>query len=254
MIFISDKEVKQEVVNAEYEKNSIERVIISILASSSARYSYDSLDQLKFELRLRKEIIAASYELDQSGLNFAIFRKTKCNPAYWNRAEDGGFVLKEDVKPSNAILDIFKNGSQYSTECATAMIIVYYRALLNVYSESLFNKSFSKIKLMNWHQIDSLLREVGQMKKREDYLPGDRRYFKNPDVNPLTPEWQGENAIDLGNGLYYGHGMGIHKADMIIQLLNKNRSEDADESAKLVDSSGRPNFKKLAGVYQRYNL
>ena len=254
MILISDNEVKQAVIDKDYNEDSIERVIISLLASSSTQYSYDSLDQLKFELRLRKEIIAASYELDQSGLNFAIFRKTKCNPAYWNRTEDGGFVLKESVKASDAILDIFKNGSQYSTECATGMMIVYYKAMLNVYSEILFNISFSKIELMNWHRIDKLLREVGLMKQRADYLPGDRRYFKNPDVNPLTPEWQGENVIDLGNGLYYGHGIGIHKADMIIQLLNKNRSEDADESAKLVDSSGRPDFKKVASVYQRYNL
>lgn len=254
MIVISDNEVYQAVIDAEYEENSVEREIISELASSSEQYSYDSLDQLKFELRLRKEIIAASHELDKSGLKFAVFRKTKCNPAYWDRTEDGGFVLKDNVKPSDAIFDIFKNGSQYSTECATGMMIVYYKALLNVYSESLFNKSFPKIELMNWHRIDKLLREVGLMKQREDYLPGDRRYFKNPDVNPLTPQWQGENVIDLGNGLYYGHGIGIHKADTIIQELNKNRSEAADESAKLVDSAGRPDFKKLAGVYQRYNL
>lgn len=254
MIFISDKEVKQADLDAQYEKNSVERFIINILASSSERYSYDSLDQLKFELRLRREIIAASYELNQSGLNFAVFRKTKCNPAYWNRTADGGFVLKEGVKPSDAILDIFKNGSQYSTECATAMMIVYYGALLNVYSESLFNKSFSQIELMNWHRIDKLLREVGSMKQRDDYLPGDRRYFRNPDVSPLTPEWQGENVIDLGNGLYYGHGVGIQKANIIIELLNKNRSEGADESASLADSSGRPDFKKLGDIYQRNGL
>lgn len=253
MIVISDREVKREALDAEYEQGSIESKTINLLVSSSTKYTYDSLDQLKFELRLRREIITASYDLDRSGLNFAIFRKTTCNPAYWERTEDGGFVLKAGVKPSDAILDIFQNGSQYSTECATAMMIVYYRALLNVYSESLFNQTFPKIELMNWHRIDKLLREVGLMKRREDYLPGDRRYFKNPDVNPLTPEWQGENVIDLGNGLYYGHGVGIQKADTIIQMLNKNRSEDADESAKLVDSAGRPDFKKLAEVYHRYN-
>ena len=253
MIFISDKEVNQAVLDAGYLENSIERKIIRILASSSARYSYDSLEQLKFELQLRREIIAASYGLDKSGMDFAIFRKTRCNPVYWRRAEDGGFVLKENVNPSDAILDIFQNGSLYSSECAAAMMIVYYRALLSVYQENLFNKTFPEIRLMNWHQIDSLLREVGQMKKREDYLPGDRRYFVNPDVNPLTPEWQGENVIDLGNGLYYGHGLGIHNPDMIIQLLNKNRSEDADESARLVDSAGRPDFKRLAGISQGYH-
>lgn len=254
MIVIADNEVRQADLDAEYEEKSVERIIINALTSSSQQYPYNSLDQLKFEIQLRKEIIAASHELDQSGLNFAVFRKTKCNPVYWDRTEDGGFVLKDGVKPSDAILDIFKNGSQYSTECATAMMIVYYKALLNVYFENLFNKSFAKIELMNWHRIDQLLREVGLMKRREDYLPGDRRYFKNPDVNPLTPQWQGENVIDLGNGFYYGHGIGIHKADTIIRELNKNRSENADESAKLNDSAGRPDFKKLAGIYQRDDL
>lgn len=246
MIIIADKEMRLEDLEPEYEEKGVEREIISIFISSRQEYFYDSLYQLKFELRLRKEIILASYELYKSGLGFAVFRKTKCNPAYWNRAGDGGFVLKNNAKPSDAIFDIFKNGPMYSTECATAMMIVYYRALLNVYSESLFNKTFPKIELMNWHRIDRLLREVGAMKQRADYLPGDRRYFKNPDVNPLTPEWQGENVIDLGNELYYGHGIGIHNANIIIQELNKNRDENADESARLLDSAGRPDFKRLA--------
>lgn len=246
MIVIADKDMRQADLEAEFEEKGVEREIINILVSSQKQYFYDSLDQFEIELRLRKEIILASYELYNSGLGFAVFRKTKCNPAYWNRTGDGGFVLKANVKPSDAILDIFKNGSKYSTECATAMMIVYYRALLNVYAENLFNKTFPKIELMNWHRIDSLLREVGVMKQREDYLPGDRRYFKNPDVNPLTPQWQGENVIDLGNGLYYGHGIGINNANIIIQELNKNRDENADESARLLDSAGRPDFKRLA--------
>ena len=129
------------------------------------------------------------------------------------------------------------------------MMIVYYKALLNIYSEALFDESFSNIELMNWHHIDKLLKEVGLMKKRMDYIPGDRRYFANPDVDPLTPQWQGENVIDLDGELYYGHGIGIYNAETIIKELNKNRSEGADESARLKDSAGRPNFKKLADIY-----
>ena len=248
MVVIAENEILQEDLETEFDENGVEREILNILFSSHQQYFYDSLDQLKFELRLRKEIILASYELYKSGLSFAVFRKTKCNPAYWNRTLDGGFALKDNSKPSNAILDIFKNGSMYSTECATAMMIIYYKALLSVYSESIFNETFPKIELMNWHRIDRLLREVGSLKQREDYLPGDRRYFANPDVNPLTPQWRGENVIDLGNGLYYGHGIGIHNANRIILELNKNRDENADESARLLDSAGRPDFKKLAGV------
>jgi len=248
MIIISGNVIKPESVGAEYALGSVEREMINALAASSERYDYDSLDQLKFEVSMRKEIIASSRALNQSGMEFEIFRKTRCNPAYWNRTNEGGFVLKNGVRPSEAIRDIFENGSKYSTECATAMMIVYYKALLNIYSENLFNQTFPKIELMNWHHIDRLLQEVGYMTQRKDYFPGDRRYFANPDVDPLTPEWQGENVIDLGNGLYYGHGMGINRADVIIRELNKNRSEGADESAFLMDSAGRPNFQKLAAI------
>lgn len=251
MIVIADREMRQTELSSEYREKSVEREILNTLASSSQKYYYSSIDQLKFELRLRKEIISAATELYKSGLEFEIFRKSECNPAYWRRTQDGGFATKDNVKSSDAILDIYKNGSMYSTECATAMMIVYYKALLNVYSADLFNKLFPSIDLMNWNRIDKLLREVGHMKKSADYLPGDRRYFINPDVDPLTPEWQGENTIDLGNGLFYGHGLGIHKANTIIQELNKNRIVNAEESARLMDSAGRPDFKRLSDIYQR---
>lgn len=251
MIYVNGTAVSPDSLLAEFPEGSIEQIVLGKLAASDARFSYPSMDHLKFELRLRKEIVSASYALNRSGMGFEVFRETRCNPAYWKRVWDGGFVLKDDVKPSEAIADIFHNGSEYGTECATALMIVYYGALLNTYGEALFNKTFPKIELMNWHHIDKLLWEVGNIQKREVYLPGDRRYFSNPDVDLLTPEWQGENTIDLGNGTFYGHGVGIYKAEAIIQALNKHRMENADESAVLLDSAGRPDFNKLANVYLR---
>lgn len=246
MILISNNPVDINTISNGYPTNSTEKAVIDILSASEEKYEYDSLDQLKFELNLRKEIVNAAKELNNSGMSFAVFRKSTCNPAFWDRTDEGGFVLKEGVKPSDAIRDIYKNGYQYATECATAMIIVYYKALLAVLPEETFNNTFTKIHLMNWHYIDNRLKEVGLMKKAKDYLPGDRRYFANPDVDPITPEWQGENTIDLGGGRYYGHGIGIHNADTIISALNQNRKEGAEKSAYLMDSAGRPNFKSLA--------
>ena len=104
---------------------------------------------------------------------------------------------------------------------------------------------------MNWHKIDRLLREIGVMNKAKDYLPGDRRYFANPDVDPLTPEWQGENVIDMNHGVYYGHGIGKHDAQTIITALNDNRKQNAHNSAYLMDSAGRPNFKNLSDIYYK---
>jgi protein-glutamine gamma-glutamyltransferase len=253
MIEISGNAVKPEDLLTDYAPGAIEREIIDQIAKSTERYNYDSIEQFKFEIKMRKEIIDSSYELNKSDIGFATFRKSKCNPDFWNRTEEGGFLLKDGVKASEAIRDIFANGSKYATECATAMMIVYYKALLDIYPETLFNKLFSNIELMNWHHIDKLLKEVGLMKKRMDYLPGDRRYFANPDVDPLTPEWQGENVIDLDGKLYYGHGIGVYNQEMIIKALNENRSDGADESAYLKDTAGRPNFARLADIYLNSN-
>lgn len=105
---------------------------------------------------------------------------------------------------------------------------------------------------MNWHSLDTNLRELGYLQEVADYLPGDRRYVRNPDVNPETPEWQGENVIDLSNGLYYGHGIGIGNVEEIIRELNKNRKKDSTISAYLIDSVSRPNFKRLYSIYNKF--
>ena len=55
--------------------------------------------------------------------------------------------------------------------------------------------------------------------------------------------------IDLGNGLYYGHGIGKFKAEIFIDKLNRKRKKDAEQSAFLTEPVGRPNFKKLYNLY-----
>lgn len=252
MIKISGERIDPNNIINEYPPNSIEAEIINILSSSDEVYVYDSIDQLKFELSMRSNTISASRELNASDFSFRIFRKSMCNPEYWNRTDEGGFLLKEGVKPSNGIKDIYTNSSLYGTECATAMVIVFYKALVDIYPEELFNKMFPSIHLMNWHYIDRDL-DIGYYENQEDYLPGDCRYFKNPDVDPLTPEWQGENAIDLGDGTYYGHGIGIETGDEIIEALNDYRIEGSTTSAYLLDSATRPNFKYLANRYIKFN-
>jgi len=246
MILISGSPLQINDLAGEYAENSVERQVLEQMAGSTATYRYDSLDQLKFELTLRGRIVDAAVALNRSGLNFAAFHKSRCNPDYWERTDNGGFLLKSDVKPSDAIRDIFMNGNLYATECATAMVIVYYGALLKVYSEEVFNRLFSSIYLMDWHELDPLLSEVGTPRQVADILLGDRCYFRNPEVSPLTPELQGENVIVLPNGLFYGHGLGIAPADYFIRVLNANRMEGATQSAYFMENyAARPDFKRL---------
>lgn len=238
----------QELIN-EYPGGSIERLVLRQMHESRGQYRYESLDQLRFELLLRKEIVQAAVDLNKSKLAFAVFHKSRANDQYWARTENGGFNLKEGVKPSDAIVDIFVSGRKYATECATAMVIVYYKALLEVFEVSRFNRLFPKIYLMDWYLRAPLLKEVGIPRKVSDILIGDRGYFANPDVSPKTPELQGENVIVLPNELYYGHGIGITSAEKIMNVLNANRKRDATRLAYFMDNVSRPDFKKLAEVY-----
>ncbi len=252
MIVISSNFVNAETFINKYKPSNIEIDIITKMDISKDSYGYDSLDEFKFELTLRKNIVIASIKLNNSYMSFRTFRQSICNPDYWNRTAEGGFLLKTGVAPSAAIYDISINSSKYGTECATAMIIVYYQALLNTFPEKLFNELFTKIHLMNWHYIHNNLKDAGYLKKRSDYLPGDRRYIANPHVSPVNPQWQGENIIDLSNERYYGHGMGIGTVDEIITELNKLRKEDATISAYLLDSAARLDFKNLSHIYYKF--
>jgi protein-glutamine gamma-glutamyltransferase len=236
----------------EYGENSVEKQLLDKMSASNEKYSYDSLEQLKFELTLRKNIVGAAVGLDRSGLSFSTFKHSVCNPVYWKRTPNGGFLLKEGANASEAINDVYINGNKYATECATAVMIIYYKALLDVYGGDLFSKQFSQIYLMDWDVTEPLLQEVNSIQPAADVLLGDRGYFNNPDFDPTSPEWQGENVIILPDSTYYGHGIGITTADEIIKDLNSRRKAYASQSAYFMNSVSRPDFKKLSDVY--YNI
>ncbi|MCC6807818.1 MAG: hypothetical protein IT381_10360 [Deltaproteobacteria bacterium] len=54
--------------------------------------------------------------------------------------------------------------------------------------------------------------------------PGDAAYFDNPGVTPEghAAGWRGENVIYLGNGMYFGHPLGIVSHDAIVKHLLDN--------------------------------
>ena len=70
--------------------------------------------------------------MNRSNVQFAVFATSRGNPHYWNMTSVGGFRLWPGVKPSDAIQDIYTNSSWYAFECATAMIVIYYHAVLNL--------------------------------------------------------------------------------------------------------------------------
>ncbi len=225
--------------------NSTQLGIVERMERSQFAFSYDSLQQLTFELKLRNDIIESAKALNSSGVSFASFDESRCNEEYWHLTGYGGFQLRDGVKPADAILDIFRSGSKYAFECSSAMVIVYYRALIHTLGHQTFNRLFPDILLYDWRH-DKNLELLTQTTAQTVVLPGDVLYFDNPDFNPETPEWRGENAVYLGNGAYYGHGIGITGAQDIIDSLNGERGPDATRSAYLTDQIVRPDFAYLA--------
>lgn len=220
--------------------------IFQAMVASPEVFAFPTMRELAFEIKLRNETIESAKALYASGAAFATFYYSMCNPDYWNLTGDGGFELKPGRRPADAIRDIFIHGEDYAFECATAMMIIVYKALLGVITDERFNDAFQHLYLWDWQNHPS-------MPLRNSYrvgngIPGDIRYFKNPEVSPQTPQWQGENVVDLSNGLYFGHGIGSMPANQIIAELNKYRRLGAQTSAFLMPTATRPDYLALSAL------
>ncbi len=248
MIRIGGQMISVESMAGRYSNDSVKRLILNRLFSCDRFYDFSSIRAVEFEINVRAAIVHAAEKLYDSYFSFAVFKKSRCNPIFWERTEVGGFRIKPGVSPYLGIKDILKNSILYATECATAIVIVFYLALTEILPEELFNELFANLYLMDWKYLD---KDLGVRTNRNiDALPGDCQYFKNPDVNPDTPQWQGENVIKLINGKYYGHGIGIRTAEGIIRALNQQRRPQATESAFLTDDAIMPDYKYLFKRYE----
>lgn len=221
----------------------LEKKIVNQKRNSPTVYRYDSLEALQFELKMRTNIVEAAKALEASDVSFATFDNSRCNNELWTRTNNGGFRLNSGVLPSDGINDIYTNGHLYAFECATAMVITLYKATLNVLGKEVFDRYFQDLYLRDWNYDSDLQLKI--IEHKDDAYAGDIVYFKNPDHDPKSPEWQGENAVILGRDLYYGHGIGIRSAEEIIASLNRRRIPGSKISAYMSDEVVHPDFEYL---------
>ncbi len=221
----------------------IEHTIIKRLKDDPTMHSYPAMNDLMFEVKLRKNIILSAKAMNESQAQFADFQHARCSPRYWILTDLGGFIQRPDVQPSDAIQDIYTNSSEYAFECATAILIIYYHAVLHLLGKERFNQNFSNLFLYSWHSdYDLGLNSFGA----SYFIPGDVVYFNNPDFNPQTSYWRGENAVLLEDETYFGHGVSIKTAEQMIEMLNQSRKPGSTQSAYLMDFVTRPAFAHLA--------
>ncbi|MBS8263186.1 protein-glutamine gamma-glutamyltransferase [Mesobacillus boroniphilus] len=222
-----------------------QKEIYDQLDNSLTMFEYDTTFQLLFEIKLRENVIEAALRLKDSGAAFTSFKYSKFNPIYWTKVPSG-YLLKPNVIPSEAITDIYENGQEYAFECSTAMVIIFYKAVLDSIRLSDFNYLFRGLLVWNWNYDPDLA--IITLEGSE-FIPGDVVYFMNPDFD--KPIWRGENAVVLGNGLYYGHGIGIGTAEEMINALNTLRKKGSTTSAFMLQQHSRLNFKYLSQFSKR---
>ncbi len=191
-------------------------------------------DRRATDTRLRAEMVAACHEMGRAKHAFSLIRDHHANPAFFSvRPEDGTFVLRAGVRASQALNDIFQNPRAYGFECATAMVIVYYRAMQRLLGDEDFDRVCADLVIGPWQQENHLERSHIRGPRAAELGPADYTYIRNHDVSPegRAGGWQGENVIYLGDGLYYGHPFGVASADTIVQHLNDFRRSGATRSA-----------------------
>lgn len=223
-----------------FQLSSKQAEIFHYLKNSSEVHSYVHNKELLFELMLRENMINSAIALNESEVEFSIFQTSKFNSMYWLKTSRG-YMLKPNVLPSDAIKDIFHNGTEYGFECSTAIVVMFYYAVLQSIDERSFNGLFNHLLIWDWSYDEDLgiITKVGS-----DFIPGDVMYFFNPDYD--NPVWIGENVIFLGEDKYFGHGIGIGTAEETIKALNTLRKAGATKSAHLIHQHSRLNYKYLS--------
>ncbi|GGE39409.1 protein-glutamine gamma-glutamyltransferase [Pullulanibacillus camelliae] len=224
--------------------------IISSMVNNGEVYLFSSELVFRLAVTLRSHIIDSALTLAKSGADFETFYRTKGNPNYWEITEMGGLQLKNNTQPSTGLQDIFNNGSTYGFECATAMEIVLLHGILLSIGEELFNTLYAHLYLWDWQDVPNLPLTIEPVQQGD--IPGDVRYFKNPQVSPNHMAFQGENVIVLPNGRYYGHGVGIGDHDYFVTQLNKARRPGATIDAYLMPRATRIVVERLAYLSQSF--
>lgn len=222
-----------------------ERGIYAALENSPFIHRYNTVHELLFEIKLRKNIMKAARDLFASEAQFAPFPTSKFNPQIWSKIKYG-YLLKESVLPSDAIWDVFRNSREYAFECTTAIVLIFYKAVLDSISVSRFNTLFQGLLVWDWnydHDLGIITKEGN------DFIPGDVVYFYNPDFG--HPVWTGENAVYLGGDEFFGHGIGIKSNKGMVEALNTLRKEGATRSAYLIAQHSRLNARYLAQFARR---
>jgi protein-glutamine gamma-glutamyltransferase len=217
-----------------------QRAILERKQRSPRTYRYRSLRELEFELTMRLNTVYAAEGMAQGRAGFATFADSRCNERFWILTPEGGFRIRPDTTPSAGINDIYNNSGLYAFECAAAVVIVLYKAVLDTIGAPRFDYWFRNLYIYSWNYDRDLhlIQHTGG-----EAFPGDVRYVDNPDFDPSAGQYRGENLIVLmQEDTYFGHGFGIVSEASTIAALNRRRKPGATRSAYMTPEITHPDY------------
>jgi protein-glutamine gamma-glutamyltransferase len=197
------------------------------------------------EVRVGAAMVAACEAMGRARHDFELINDHRANPDFFTTSA-GTFTLKPAKSAAAAVDDIFKSPSKYGFECATALVIVYYKAMLELLGPKDFDRICSDLRIGPWDQEDHLARSLvrdgsstseATAARRATLRVGEYGYFRNWDVSPKGREegWQGENVIYLGGDRFYGHPFGVSTEKHIVDELGTFRNPGSTRAASFLD-------------------
>ncbi len=211
---------------------------------------------LRDRVKIGAAMVGACEDMDRVKHQFALIKDQTFNAALWQPMGNGAFSVKPGVKPSDAVKDMFTNPGLYKFECATALVIVHYKAMLDLLGPKDFDAVCANLKMgpwvyestlqTNWKTSGDSQADAAPARQAE-LRAGDYTYFRNWDVSDTARAagWQGENVIALGGGKFYGHPFGVSTEAHIVDYLNQQRNPGSTRSATMLDLQARLDSKLL---------
>jgi hypothetical protein len=215
-------------------------------------YSFNSYEQMGYEVRIRAEAIKGIEDVHKGCCNYYdSAHPPYLDSTYWDHVGTGvNFKLKSPLptgkEPSDAVEAIFAPGAGTRLECRAMSRAIEYRSMLKGLGAAKFNAQFP-----GGAGIDISLNppypliagpdhkyEIITVASTSAILPGDRVYFKNfRDYRTRVPGgfWQGENAIALGGGKFRGFGVAaLSEHDMNLELVDRYNRDGSPPLSKTV--------------------
>lgn len=217
-------------------------------------------------VRVGAAVVSACLEMHQAHHEFAIAPRQKFSSEFWRRdgqlSHFATFHLKPGAKASAAMNDVFLHPDAYRFECATALVLVYYRAIQKLIGDADFDRIMGDLKIGPWEfeaDLERFLLRSGRgdqpaTEARAEALKfGEYTYTKNWAVSwwGWAKGCQGQNQIRLDQDLYYAHSYELVGQGDIVARENGARVFGAQTSASMTDRQERLDPKLLAERQKR---